>query len=197
MGQTNSDEGIATSGAYQEDFMSSGASDNFKLFLGKINANNELEWATYFGNYANVYGSDLHLHNGQLILTGFATLPGSLPEEMQIPFSTPNAFQPEIAGELDAFFAVFDGVTGVEIRKDESRFSVYPNPALDVLNLSFPYRDNWRLEVFNAQGQLVQSENVAQQEARTIPIQHLSSGVYQLRCTSGAGDVLHQQVVVR
>jgi hypothetical protein len=197
VGSTNSDQDLTTPGAFQEDFMDSGATNNWKLFLGKMNADNQIEWCSYFGNYGYVDGATIHLYNNKLILTGLAGTTSLLPEEMQIPFSTPNAFQPDITGEFDAFFAVFDGVTGVEIQQQEARFSVFPNPARDVLNLSLPYRDNWRLEIFNSQGQLVQTERLSQVQNGSVHIQHLPASIYQIRCTSVKGHTLHQQVVVR
>ena len=101
-GSSNSPNAIATSGSFQ-----SALSGSFDAILAHFNPNGQRVWATYFGGsdhdtgYRIREGSD-----GALYMTGHTRSSDRI--------STPNAFQPTIAGGWDGFLAKFD-ITGNRI----------------------------------------------------------------------------------
>lgn len=176
VGSTQSLENISTDGSYQEDFMDSDIEYMLKIFIGKMDANNDLVWCTYFGNYSFSGAADLHIYDGKLIVTGWSRSTSDLPLEMQLPISTPDAYQTENAGAEDAFIAVFDSFTGVEIVEDANGISIFPNPAGNVLNLSAGVFIE-HVEVTNALGQQVLVATYNQKNVQ-LDIAHLAQGAY-------------------
>ena len=72
-------------------------------------------------------------------------------------------------------------------------FSIYPNPAVDQLNVS---GENMRtIEVYNALGQLIITENPAIDNFCTIQLGNLSSGIYMLKVISTDGSASVQKFV--
>jgi len=64
-------------------------------------------------------------------------------------------------------------------------FSIYPNPAVDQLNVS---GENMRtIELYNALGQLIITENPAIDNFCTVSVGNLSSGIYMLKVISTDG----------
>ncbi len=64
-------------------------------------------------------------------------------------------------------------------------FTIYPNPAVDHLTVS---GENMRtIELYNALGQLIVTENPAIDNFCTIPVGNLSSGIYMLKVISTDG----------
>lgn len=74
-------------------------------------------------------------------------------------------------------------------------FSIYPNPAVDQLNVS---GENMRtIEIYNALGQLIITKNPAVDNFCTIPVRNLSSGIYMLKVISNDGTASVQKFVKR
>jgi len=61
---------------------------------------------------------------------------------------------------------------------------VYPNPAEDVVNINASIEGNYKVELFNMSGKLIYTQNMTfkSHQTREIPINHLPSGVYVLKC---------------
>lgn len=76
------------------------------------------------------------------------------------------------------------GTTGVN--EFENSVKIYPNPALDVLNVAGENIAN--LEVYNAMGQLVLSQEVADGQAQ-ISTGSMNSGIYFIRIYSQNGEM--------
>lgn len=72
-------------------------------------------------------------------------------------------------------------------------FSIYPNPAVNQLNVS---GENMRtIELYNALGQLIVAENPTVDNFCTIPVGNLSSGIYMLKVISTDGTASVQKFV--
>jgi hypothetical protein len=103
-GETNSTDGIATTGSYQASF-AGGQSD---AFLVKFDSTGHRLWGTYYGGtkadeatYCDADG------NNNVILAGETNSPSNI--------STPSAFQPTFGnppalGESDGFLVLFNGL---------------------------------------------------------------------------------------
>lgn len=196
VGSTQSLQNISTDGSYQEDFMDSDIDYMYRVFIGKMNANNNLVWCTYFGNYSYASPANLHIHDGKLMVTGWSRSTADLPAEMQLPISTPDAFQTENAGEEDAFIAVFDSFTGVEIERDGKNFEIYPNPTRSMVYLILPSFDNWTMELYNAQGLLVKQESRMQSKTANLELNNIPVGCYILKCSNGSGSMLVERLII-
>lgn len=100
---------------------------------------------------------------------------------------------PEVSFEITDIQEMGDYLTfHVHFLPDEvadvqtERFSVYPNPAVDQLNVS---GENMRtIELYNAMGQLIITENPTVDNFCTVPVGNLSSGVYMLKIISNEGS---------
>lgn len=184
IGASRSTENIATSGSYQESYMDSGVDNVWKIFIGKMDADNNPIWCTYFGNYSYTIPANLHINNGALIVTGWTRSTADLPEEMQISIATPNAYQTENAGAEDAFIAVFDSFTGVELLPFDNSIYIYPNPATEQVSL---YITNYiaspeaptAYSIYDAEGKLCGSGSISSYQT-TINTSQLSTGLYQV-----------------
>lgn len=100
-GNTQSANGIATQGAFQE--VRPGGHD---AFLAKFSTSGHLSWATYYGGSAGDYGSSVTADmTGNVYLLGYSGSTG---------IATANAHQPANAGSDDVFIAKFDS-TGSRI----------------------------------------------------------------------------------
>lgn len=76
--------------------------------------------------------------------------------------------------------------TGLE--ELDSEFSIYPNPATDVLNISTA-NEVQRVEIFNMQGQLVKVETG---EVTSVSVKDLANGMYTLKLTTDNGTSMHK-----
>ncbi len=103
------------------------------------------------------------------------------------------------SGTADGFY--FDDLTINIVNDDilntfetsQSAFGIYPNPVEDVLNITTA-EQNYTVEIFNLQGQLVRSE-LNNSGTKTIDYSNLSSGVYLLKLSSG--DTVQTFKIVR
>lgn len=102
-GKTQALINIATSGSFQSEY-NGGNSD---AFLAKFNGHGMRIWSTYLGGSGDDVATSVSV-NGlfEIFITGYTTSNDSLASD--------GAFQPENAGETDAFVAKFDS-TGTRI----------------------------------------------------------------------------------
>jgi hypothetical protein len=94
----------------------------------------------------------------------------------------------------------WEGWVGVEENSLDRMISLFPNPASEMLTLSFKGLDgDVRLELTNIQGQFVYGENfvsLSGNSSRTIDVSNLNKGVYMLRFIT-ADAVSTKQVIVQ
>jgi hypothetical protein len=85
--------------------------------------------------------------------------------------------------------------TGVnEIANND--FTIYPNPANDVLRISTNnIKGNYKIELYNISGQLVYNYTGALQNLE-IPTHQLSDGLYAVKLSTANGKVYSRKVVV-
>ncbi len=87
---------------------------------------------------------------------------------------------------VDSFGCLIDGCeVGMVEHETNQLLSVYPNPTAKAVTIEFPYFDDWRAAIFNANGQLVYQTQIENKIKTTIDLQGLPSGFYMLRCFSG------------
>jgi len=89
------------------------------------------------------------------------------------------------------------GTTGIaEVAKEN--FSVYPNPANDVLTLNFDNINNadLTLNIYNLAGELVRSETLRQNQQQ-INIEELSNGIYMVEIKSKGWSEKQKLIIQR
>ena len=72
-------------------------------------------------------------------------------------------------------------------------FSIYPNPAVDQLNVSGENMQT--IELYNALGQLIVTENPVTGNFSMVPVGNLSPGIYMLRVVSNDGTAAVRKFV--
>jgi len=95
VGRTNSEAGIATPGAYQQNL--NGPSD---VFIAKFDPSYILLWSTYFGGESieDAYGIET-ISDSSLIITGITFSENDI--------SSTGSFQEQLGGDMDAFLTKF------------------------------------------------------------------------------------------
>jgi hypothetical protein len=92
------------------------------------------------------------------------------------------------------------GFVGIEDSEFANMITLSPNPASDLLNISFEgVEGDVRLEMSNVQGQLVYTENyasISNTAVKSVDVSSLNKGMYILRFVT-ASAVATKQVVVR
>lgn len=101
-GETSSDSGIATAGAYQ-----TSRAGGVDAFLAKFDTAGQIQWSTYFGGDGNEYGRKLGCDTaGNIYLGGYTSSTSGI--------ASTSAFQSSFGGVNDAFLAKFNTNGGRE-----------------------------------------------------------------------------------
>ena len=96
-------------------------------------------------------------------------------------------FVPSLNGDYDCVtITVIDGLTSIE--ENSSAFSVYPNPATDVLNIEGQNINN--VEIINLVGQVVATTNTT-----SVNVANLANGAYFVRVNFNNGEVAAQKFI--
>jgi hypothetical protein len=92
---------------------------------------------------------------------------------------------------------VYNGCTisGVSELVESTSLKLFPNPAVNEINIQLPTTDTWIVRVFNSNGQLVSTENVNQSSFIQLNIQNLNTGLYTVQAMNSAGRVYSEMVV--
>jgi hypothetical protein len=94
-------------------------------------------------------------------------------------------------GDLEAGTVQFKPQAG-------NHFLVYPNPTANTINFKIPdelYFMNYRLEIFNTNGQMVHSSNLPDKQHQQIELNNLTNGFYILKLSNGQ-SVYHSRVIL-
>ncbi len=90
-------------------------------------------------------------------------------------------------------------LSGIEDYTNVKQFSYYPNPAKDMLHISFNIANNndAKLELMTITGQVIYSENLAGNSAysKDINLSSFAKGIYYIRLVS-SGDIINKKVVI-
>jgi hypothetical protein len=114
------------------------------------------------------------------------------------PFSNWNYYrleQVDINGDVS-----YSNIVAVRFEDDNRRFSIYPNPAKDFINLSYNGRvsGNLNIQIIDNKGAVVDSRRlnvVSGNSINMINIERLSAGVYMLRYTTPEGELSNVKFV--
>lgn len=78
---------------------------------------------------------------------------------------------------------------GFQLVNNQSNFSLYPNPANNNVNVSFNSLGNSKIEIFNAIGQKVNTQNLGDllpgNYKQNVSTENLTQGIYFVKLTSG------------
>jgi len=99
----------------------------------------------------------------------------------------------QIYYQVDPFLAVND------LPKEISSFTVYPNPAADVLNIalkSFSRKEKYTLSLFNCIGQLVLTTGDVKSKTQ-VDVRNFPEGIYLMQLQSANGMVSEKVVIER
>jgi hypothetical protein len=92
---------------------------------------------------------------------------------------------------------VYNGCTisGVSELVESTSLKLFPNPAVNEINIQLPTTDTWIVRVFNSNGQLVSTERIKQSNFIQLNIQNLNTGLYTVQAMNSAGRVYSEMVV--
>ena len=76
---------------------------------------------------------------------------------------------------------------------------VYPNPLLngDELNIKFKSNISAKLEVYNVAGKLVMTDEVSNQDSKTVKTNTLSNGIYLLKISTDDASTTRKVVIMK
>ncbi|WP_304065245.1 FG-GAP-like repeat-containing protein [Pedobacter glucosidilyticus] len=87
------------------------------------------------------------------------------------------------------------GVRAVNVTFGSKELTVYPNPAISLINLSFEADVYQKLEVIDLTGKILMSQTIDKQEnSISLDISKLGSGIYNIRL-SGEGKLITKQMI--
>ena len=69
---------------------------------------------------------------------------------------------------------------GLEDYTQLTGLNMYPNPAIDIVNLSFPIIANYKVEIFNLLGEKVANYQLKNRNTQQLNLSHLSNAMYLL-----------------
>ncbi|MBK6993786.1 MAG: T9SS type A sorting domain-containing protein [Lewinellaceae bacterium] len=153
---------------------------NLDAYLLKLDIDSgDLIWAKSFGGTGEDANSTMALDNsGDLYLTGYFYSP-------TLSFETTNGtttFSNNPGSSPDAFIVKLDNMisSGVENIVPASGILIYPNPANDVLVVSFPVMTGKevRVNITDLSGKIVYTATPTQTESFEINTANLAEGVY-------------------
>lgn len=81
---------------------------------------------------------------------------------------------------IDDIYVGIDTTVTVEKYDFEKAINIYPNPAIDIININIPYNNSATIEIYNVFGKLV-SEKKTSEIDNIIHISDQSSGIYFIK----------------
>jgi hypothetical protein len=164
-GNTQSSAGIATSGAHQTTLNDA--------FLVSFNSSGVRQSGTYYGGIKNVCTSDA---SGNVYMTGYTQSNSGI--------ATAGAHQTANGnnGYNDAFLIKFNGLSlGINENINDKLFTIYPNPALSILNINTDYQlINQHYTIIDGLGRVVLIGKLNEVDT-AINVEKLSKGIYYLK----------------
>jgi len=161
-GETQSPNGIATSGAHQTTV--DGA------FLVSFNSSGVRQSGTYYGGIKNVCTTDA---SGNVYMTGYTQSNSGI--------ATTGAHQTVNgnSGYSDAFLVKFNGISlGINETINDKLFSIYPNPAQSIVNVKADAKLIGTVyTIYDNTGKVVLSGTI-NAENTSVELGNLSAGIY-------------------
>jgi hypothetical protein len=92
---------------------------------------------------------------------------------------------------------VYNGCTisGVSELVESTSLKLFPNPAVNDINIQLPTTDTWIVRVFNSNGQLVSTEKINQSNFIQLNIQNMNTGLYTVQAMNSDGIVYSEMVM--
>ena len=161
-GETQSPNGIATSGAHQTTV--DGA------FLVSFNSSGVRQSGTYYGGIKNVCTSDA---SGNVYMTGYTQSSSGI--------ATAGAHQTANGnnGYSDAFLVKFSGISvGINETINDKLFSIYPNPTQSIVNVKADTKLIGAVyNIYDNTGKVVLSGKI-NTENTSVDLEKLAAGIY-------------------
>lgn len=150
------------------------------VFAAKLNSNGDLIWTTHFGGDQGDYGRGIAVNK----VTAEIYVTGAFQSTADFDI-LPTVAQLVSFGDRDAFVLKLDnGILSSNQIDEVSNFSIFPNPALNELNIKSDHQiDN--IQVYDLSGKQIKSWGFeSTQSYYTIQIDFLDNGTYMLKTTS-------------
>ena len=92
-----------------------------------------------------------------------------------------------------------DAATGIEMISDDDNINIFPQPASDFVNISFPENTTiYNLEVFDLFGELLFTRNINNSlQNLTLPVNNLAQGTYLLKLNTHKGIITQKIIVIK
>jgi hypothetical protein len=95
-------------------------------------------------------------------------------------------------------FSVGGGATGIDERNTDGDFTLYPNPASDVITIQNRSTEKMqRLVVYNVLGQMIISQQTDNTKTHQLKLSSLANGIYTLRLETDKGYLIRKFEVLR
>ena len=121
----------------------------------------------------------------------------SLNDSVQIRFSfiSDSIFDSK-DGLMFDYIQIYDGIFSNNEEVSGQDIEIYPNPTSDILNLRLKTNTNSRIELYNLQGELINSWKVESNNSNLqLDISQLEVGVYVLRVIENGDVVLTEKIL--
>ena len=162
----------------------SGNGSKTSLIVTRFDIDLTLSWEEYtldvfngglFGNYGLT-----SLSNGGVALSGWLTVDNSGYYESK-----------------DIYAVVFDNYLSTdELSSSEKPFLCYPNPAKDIVSISFAENSTCQeVNIYSLDGRLVETCHGASLQQTTVNVENLNAGVYILKIRMADGSVFAERIV--
>lgn len=176
-GYTGSTDFPVSSGAFQPSL--AGSLDGFFL---RFDTAQSFGWGTYFGGSFDDLAYSIAVDDQWNVFIAGTTSSFNLPD-------TSGVMQPVAGGNGDAFTAKMDGSYGLTIGIDETsmhQWSVYPNPAVDVVFVDVPEGAKEEMILLtDVAGRIIRSVETSGVHKVSLRLSGLPGGVYFLHSANG------------
>jgi hypothetical protein len=144
----------------------------YDIFIQKLDNNGNLMWVVKLGSTGADWPQGIELNSsGELYLTGGFN--------NTVDFDPGNlVFNLNSLGNSDAFVLKLGSTVGIIENEDEIIFSIYPNPAKDVLNFENSTTQINNIKIIDLNGKIVKSSILLDNQIR---VEDLTKGVYFLQ----------------
>jgi len=165
-------------------------SESFKVFIYDFDL--ELIEEKVVTGTSDPYSNQLETQDDNFIISHVHSGELNMNNELTLPYNG-SGKQPYIAkiGELTT--------TGTDQNiKNIRKLKIFPNPASGNIFISSPEKESLpvKIELLDFNGKVVFQPNINKYTDQ-LPVSHLPSGVYVLKCTFNNGDILQEKVIIR
>ncbi|SFC79554.1 Por secretion system C-terminal sorting domain-containing protein [Flexibacter flexilis DSM 6793] len=164
-----------------------------KALLRKISIDSSIVWNNY---YTSVYNNTAVVSNitftgdGDAVFAGYIDSPS--PAFYDLYFMKVGGIGLPYLPETDSSWLV---TSSKPIIGNSSKVSIYPNPAREVLNISFAdYVKTGSLELCNSVGQRLKSVTLSETNLLMLSVADLPEGIYHLRLVQDGKAPQYQQI---